>query len=198
MSKKLRRQPINIAPEISGWIDEDQNPHVFDSRENNVLDPRNVEHKIIIYERQVRDWFLNKAKRLTKTNNNGFIVLMICLSYLEGIEQYRRGLSSNGQSRQYFIDSVNRIYPNQFTEAKLGELYSEARCGLFHNGMIRGKIIISYTYDTAIEFLDDRNIKINPKTFLADITSDFQFYLAEIRSPGELRKRFNSMFNNLW
>lgn len=198
MSKKLRRHAINIAPEISGWVDENNNPHVFDSRENNVLDPRNVDHKIVIYERQVTGWFLKRAKILTRTNNNGFIVLMICLSYLEGIEQYITGQSSNGRSRQYFISSINRIYPDQFSDQNLGDLYSEARCGLFHNGMVRGKIIISYTYENAIEFLDARNIRINPKMFLKDIEDDFKSYLLEIRNEGVLRERFDSMFNNLW
>ena len=48
MSKKLRYEPIYIAPEIMGWLDMNGNPLVLDERYNIELDPRNSNHKILI------------------------------------------------------------------------------------------------------------------------------------------------------
>ncbi|KAF2326626.1 hypothetical protein [Flavobacterium ginsenosidimutans] len=198
MSKKLRYlDPIKIAPDIVGWLDEKYNPIVKDERLNNDLDANDVFDKILIYERQVKDWFLNRAENLISQENNGFIVLMICMSYLEGVEQYRRGESSNHQSRVFFISALNRIYPNQFSDINLGSLYSEARCGLFHNGMVQGKIIINYTYPESINFEGTMDIKINPKKMLEDIIVDFDNFLVELKENYESRDRFNRMYSNV-
>jgi len=198
MSKKLRKDPINIAPEIVGWLDENDDPHVFDNRNGRQLDPRNVNHKIEIYERQVKDWFLIPATNLIKykNRNKGFIVLMICLSYLEGIEQYRRGQNSNGNSRRFFVSAMERLYPNQFQKYQLEDFYSEARCGLFHNGMVRGKIIINNSFQRSIESVRS-DIRVSPSKFLEDIKSDFESYLQELRTNQQSRNTFDGMYSNV-
>jgi hypothetical protein len=198
MSKKLRKEPINIASDIVGWLDENNNPHVFDERSGRRLDARNIDHKITIYERQVKDWFLIPATNLTKykNKNKGFIVLMICLSYLEGIEQYRKGQNSNGQSKFFFVSVMERIYPNKFQNHELEDFYSEARCGLFHNGMVRGRIIINNEFQKSIEFVES-NIKISPSKFLKDIKEDFENYLQELRTNEESRNTFDKMYSNI-
>ncbi len=80
MPKQLRNYPIYIAPEIRGFIDNNGRPVVFDERTNRNLDPNNIDDKILIYERQVKDWFLNRASKLICGNKNGFIVLMISIT----------------------------------------------------------------------------------------------------------------------
>ncbi len=198
MSKKLRKEPINIAPDIVGWLDENYEPHVIDNRSGRYLDPRNISHKIDIYERQVKDWFLNPAINLSKykNKNKGFIVLMICLSYLEGIEQYRQGQNSNGSSRRFFISAMERLYPNIFTENQLGDFYAQARCGLFHNGMVRGKIIINNGFQRSVEFIGG-DIKVSPSKFLKDIAEDFENYLHELRTNEQSRNTFDGMYSNI-
>lgn len=198
MSKKLRREPIYIAPEISGWLDENNNPQVIDERNGNALDPRNVNDKIIIYERQVNDWFLSPASVLInhKNRNKGFIVLMICLSYLEGVEQYKRGQNSNGNSRAFFVSAIERVYPNKYPNHQLEDFYKEARCGLFHNGMVRGKIIINNRFLESLEF-DGGDIKVNPKKLLEDIKTDFRNYIQELKTNQQSQTRFNRMYTNI-
>lgn len=198
MSKKLRYQePIKIAPDIVGWLDEKYEPIVLDERFKTNLNPKDVSDKILIYERQVKDWFLNPAENLISQKNNGFIVLMICMSYLEGVEQYRRGESSDGQSKVFFVSALHRIYPNQFSDVDLRSLYSEARCGLFHSGMVKGKIIINYTFQESIAFQGTMDIRINPKKLLADIKIDFENFLAELKGNEKSRNIFNGMYSNI-
>jgi hypothetical protein len=198
MSKKLRQGTnIYIAPEIIGWLDENYNPVVEDERTGKKLDPRNIDDKIFIYERQVKDWFLKPATKYAKGKNNGFIVLMICMSYLEGVEQYRRGESSNNKSRVFFTHAINRIYPNKFHSNDLNELYKEARCGLFHSGMVKWKIIVSYSFLESLNFEDSTTINVNPKRFLEDIKADFNDFINKLKTDEESRNRFDRMYSNI-
>jgi hypothetical protein len=66
-------------------------PCVIDILANRNLNADDIYDKFTIYERQVQEWFLIPATRLVNTQNSGFIILMTCLSYIEGIEQYRTG-----------------------------------------------------------------------------------------------------------
>ncbi|WP_291100692.1 MULTISPECIES: hypothetical protein [unclassified Flavobacterium] len=199
MSKKLRKEPIFIAPDIFGWIDEQYNPHIFDDVNKVELNAYNAFDKITIYERQVKEWFLNPAIKLLKYNNRnkGFIVLMICLSYIEGVEQFKVGSSSDGRSKLFFRNSMNRIYPNMFNDNQLNNFYSQARCGLFHNGMVQGKIVINNSFERSIEFLDYTDIKISPSKFLKDIILDFENYIAELKNNEISRNNFSNMYSNI-
>ncbi|MCD4783810.1 MAG: hypothetical protein K8T10_08305 [Candidatus Eremiobacteraeota bacterium] len=202
MPKKiLRREPIYIAPDIKGWIDDRNRPCVRDEKNGRDLDPYDIDDKISIYERQVKGWFLNPATRFIKGKNNGFIVLMICLSYLEGVEQYRRGESSRGRgrSREFFVSALNRIYPNshdlnRYDQDRLEDFYRQARCGLFHNGMTESKVIYEYSFPNALNFPDNLTIEVNPKLLLQDIRSDFEDYLRALRRNGLLRRKFDRMY----
>lgn len=121
---------------------------------------------------------------------------MICLSYLEGVEQYRRGQRSNGNSREFFVSAVNKIYPNKYRDTDLNDFYREARCGLFHNGMVGGRIIINNQFNKSLEFLNG-DIKINTKEFLKDIKIDFQNYLHDLQVDQQLRQRFDDFYSNI-
>jgi hypothetical protein len=198
MSKKLRYEPIYIAPEIMGWLDMNGNPLVLDERYNIELDPRNSNHKILIYERQVFDWFLLPALDLIKfkNKNKGFIVLMLCLSYLEGVEQYKRGESSNRKSKEFFTSSIKKLYPQKFNDHQLKTFYSEARCGLFHNGMVQGKIIINNRFSESLNF-EGNDIKVSPSKFLKDIIKDFQDYVQLLKTDETARNLFATMYSNI-
>lgn len=42
--------------------------------------------KIIIYERHVKECFINSASYFLRSNKNNFIILMICISYFEDVQ----------------------------------------------------------------------------------------------------------------
>lgn len=198
MPKKLGTEPIYIAPKIIGFIKENGNPYVFDELNQLELDPLNVNHKILIYERQVKGWFINQAENLIKykSQDKGFIVLMICLSYIEGVEEYKTGQNSQNRSREFFINSINKIFPNKFQNSEISELYREARCGLFHNGMVRGQIVINNSFNEAIKFSDNR-IKISPSKFLNEIKIDFENFISELKTDNQKKANFNNLYTNL-
>jgi len=174
------------------------NPQVIDETNNTKLNPHDAFDKITIYERQVKGWFLKEGDKLIryKNQNKGFIVLMICLSYFEGVEEYKTGQSSQNRSRQFFRNSIERIYPEQFSQNQLDELYVEGRCGLFHNGMVRGQIVIRNSFTKSIEF-DNQRIKISPKKLLRDIKNDFENFITFLRQNQNARINFNNLYTNL-
>lgn len=198
MPKRLRVTQIYIAPNILGYLDDHGRPHVINEHTRENLSPYDIDDKIVVYKAQVNGWFLEPAERLLKSRyDTGFIVLMICLSYIEGVEQYRRGMSSNGNSKSFFIRGLKRICPYLNDEDhNLELLYKEARCGLFHNGMVEKRVIINNSFSPSIKFEED-DIKISPSKLLRDIKNDFDAYLDELTTNPKLRGNFTRMFSNL-
>lgn len=207
MTKQI---PINgeiyIAPEIKGKR-ENGNPIVIDERYDRELDPNDIDDKIFIYEREVKEWFLNPASKLLEHDNsrfeNSFIVLMVCMAYFEGVEQYKTGVESHRRSEECFKDSVRRLYPDRFQDGELKKLYTKSRCGLFHNGMVKGGVRFNNTFPEAIKFEDyGETVKINPTRLLNDIKEDFENYTSELKNANStnfriLRENFDRLFTVL-
>lgn len=197
MPKKIRETPLYIAYNILAVKNSDGTYSVKDESNNESLNPNDCNDKIKIYERQVSGWFLDPAEILVKDEINGFLVLMICLSYLEGVEEYRTGISSYNKSKVYFRNAFQRIYNNIFDDKDLDSLYTEARCGLFHNGMIKGKTIVSYDYADSLNFVDENTIKINPKMLLDDIKRDFANFIELLKTNQLACENFNKRYTNI-
>ena len=194
-------EDIYIAPRITGKRGKSGELIIIDDLTNERLYPnRCIEHKIRIFERQVKGWFLDRASNLVAQEDNGFVILMIATAYIEGIEQYRRGKSSRqkGESRTFFKEGVKRIFfhGNSRYDHKLCNFYSELRCGLFHNGMTGPNIRIRSTCNVPVDFSDSRIIEINQRRFLEKVKEDFEQYLTGLRDPkkAELRENFKTMY----
>jgi hypothetical protein len=185
MPKQIERtREIYIAPDIVGKYDNGIPVAIDERNDNERLDPENIVTKIRIYEREVTEWFLTPATNLLNQNgsNNSFVVLMICMSYIEGVEQYKTGVGSNRRSKECFIDSLNRLYPNKYSTIEIGNLYSKSRCGLFHNGMVKGGVVFNNDYEDVFEFINKGEIiNINPSKLLDRIINDFQDYISELK-----------------
>ncbi|MCQ1530064.1 hypothetical protein [Lutispora saccharofermentans] len=110
MPKRLRSYPIYLAPKIIGVMKPNGLSEVFDEKDEEYLNPNAIDDKIKIYERQVKEWFLNRASRLLRGEDNGFIILMISVSYVEGVQQYINGQPSNGNSGAVFKQGLDRIF----------------------------------------------------------------------------------------
>lgn len=200
MPKRLRDEPIYLAPQIIGFRNKYHEPVLIDERSGRELNPSKIDDKIYVYQRQVDEWFLKRAARLCQREHNNFIVVMIAISYIEGVEQYRNGRLSNGRSKQYFLDGMKRIFRlNNVTDDQLETMYKHLRCGLFHNGMSGDSVVLNTTLEDAIIFSNRGTIDINPKLFLNFIINDFNQYINELNNQNNtvLRNNFDSMFSNL-
>lgn len=194
-------EDIRIAPGITGKRENEGELIIIDdwNRDREQLYPKdNIEHKIRIFKRQVKEWFLERASSLLSDEDNGFVTLMIATSYIEGIEQYRQGKSSDGNSKAFFKESVKRIFGIQSCfDSRLDDLYKDLRCELFHNGMTGPYIRIhSMTIDKPIDFSDDKIININQRLFLEKVEKDFEQYITDLKdtTKEELRNNFNKLY----
>jgi len=180
-----------------------------------------LEDKIDVFEDQVTGWVLNHASALDAGNyalreHSGIAILMLVTPYFEQIASYLRGEDSNGHSGEFFRHGVRAVFPNmddQFrtqgvrdpaaaAEAVMGVLYSEVRCGLFHEAMIRGRILIRR--DTAsLGVMIERDtgeigaVVVDPFLLLGNVRAHFEGYICRLRDPAEheLRRNFEAFWN---
>jgi|SRR3989344_2990026 len=175
-----------------------------------ILDIRDIETKIDVYEDRVKTWFLDVAKYLAikkkvkmdgeefDTNEAGFVILQIAISYIEGNQQYHEGKSSANKSKEFFVRGMRRIFCRRSVNSKkyLEEFYRQVRCGLFHDSMTRKKVTISGELKNKIR-LTRNEIKINPYLFLDSVYNDFVKYIEKLRDKRskKLRKNFELRWN---
>ena len=187
---------------------------VYDRRNNQKYDINDINTKIMIYEDMVKTWFLDVAKYLTirnkvnlpynedfDTNEAGFVILQIAISYIEGNQQYRKGRSSEGRTRGksnssiFFNEGFRRIFCLKGKHNKtLDKFYHQVRCGLFHDGMTRKFVMIDGKYNEPIE-ISAKSIKINPYKFLRCIEIDFEKYIHDLKRDAKLQKDFLKFWN---
>ncbi len=200
MPKNIQEnEEIYLAPGILGKY-ENGTPIATDERNGDTLNPEKIDDKITIYKREVKEWFLDPASTLIIQDSftNAFVVLMICMAYIEGVEQYKTGKRSNGRSRECFIASLKRLYSDQFQEDELEVLYKKSRCGLFHNGMVKGGVVFDYDSETVFKFQSKERVEINPRLLLKDIKEDFRRYINDLKkteSNQDLRSKFDRHFS---
>jgi hypothetical protein len=170
-----------------------ESPGVFvDSRTQREYPEDDIETKILVYEDRVLGWFLQYGQLLQEHHDAAFVVLQVALAQIEGIEQYRRGMSSERKEGEFFRSGITRVFSlTNADDQWLRDLYRLVRCGLFHDGMTRAGVQIENRFDRALEF-DGANIKISPNKFLDAVTAYFTDYMAQLKEPAnvELRNSF--------
>ena len=157
---------------------------------------RDLNGKILVYEDRVKGWFLDFAKMLVKEHDAGFIVMMICTSYLEGNQQFREGKTSKRESSKMLINSLKRIFRVEENPAII-LFVEEVRHGLFHDGMTRKNVEInSSTTQPFFISKDKSRISINPRLFLLVIEDDFENYISILKDSKNENEREN--FEKCW
>jgi hypothetical protein len=180
-----------------------------------------LEDKIDVFEDWMTGWLLRHADALCDDRyvfrkDAGFAVLMIATAYFEPIESYHTGRSSEGKSKTFFRRGFLRVFgglPATLKErgyadadgvAKklVDEIYDHIRCGLFHEGGPKYKVMIRE--DTApvnamLEATDGDvgSIVIDPRRFLAEVQHHLGVYIAQLRDASQtnLRQNFELFFD---
>jgi hypothetical protein len=175
--------------------------HISRHYRDDHLKTGNIETLIAIYEDQVRGWFFDHATALEKSSDHaGLVTLLVVLSYVEGHAIFYRGEDSKRDSRGFFREAFKVIFrlSGEESEARdkaINEVYGEMRCGLFHTGMTRGKVLISNHHEDSIT-ITNTAIMVNPKLLLASAEDHLSHYLMRLRNPDEKVLRAN--FEKAW
>ena len=169
---------------------------VFNTKSNRKYPKNDIDTKILIYEDRVKNWFFIYGENLQEDLNSGFVVLQIAITQIEGIQQYKIGNSSDGNSCEIFKRGIKEIFSLDHSYNDLiVEFYKQCRCGLFHDGMTRENVLIKNSFNNALEF-NGSKIMISPNKFFNKILDYFNKYLNDLKDRNNLQLRSN--FNNIF
>ena len=206
MNKKLPDKGIKIlaiSPKYHKFPNKPDKIFAIEQKRNGtakIIDVMNDDFngKIHVYEDRVKGWFLDFGKRLSKEKHSGFIILMICVSYLEGNQQFREGKESSGSSGEMIKKALRRMIKIPKENEKLLDLFiKEVRCGLFHDGMTRKHILIKDDSEYPL-MIDENNeiVIISPTKLLELVYIDLELYIKELEDPKNIETRKN--FEKFW
>jgi hypothetical protein len=173
------------------------NKNQFDILE--ILDD-GFDSKVKVYEDRVKGWFLDIATELDEKNKHaGFIVLMLCVAYMEGNQQFREGRASTAKETGLFIKrSLGRMFKiDEQIEPAINLFVKSVRHGLFHDNITKKEVLISNTLPAAIILeKGGKLLLINPHLLLNIIRRDFENYIFQLKDKKneDMIKRFE----NFW
>ena len=172
-----------------------------------------LEDWIDVFEDRIVNWTLRQARSLLNVPNGDYAIIQLLMPYFEGISIYLKGKDSGGQSKVFFKEGFISVFLPREPKKELLEriakiLYEDARCGFFHDNMIRSKILIilnSSKYsgplnislpkkpNGEIDFNGEiKSIIINAEMFLNEVKEHFEKYIQRLRNKNnhELREKF--------
>jgi hypothetical protein len=190
----------------------------------------NFDMKVAAYEDQIRGWFHDQARILEKASDHGaFVILLVALAYIEQHAMFLRGEDSDKHSAEFFRCGLEDIHPLRTGDPKIDEdkdimdslsytLYRQLRCGLFHTGLTREKVVLSWEFKVPISVHGDRQkliavrgsdaeskrlreqalgrIEVNPHLLLDAIERNLTRYVARLHDPKQKQLRQN--FQRAW
>lgn len=173
------------------------------------------ETRLAIYEDQIRGWFHDQARILQRASANaGFVILLVVISYVENYAIFSKGEDSNKKSKEFFRYGFKDIFTPKLESGIAGdeeqkkivnevinEIYRQVRCGLFHTGRTREKVVLSkLDRPVMIEVNkgtgDVLRIHLDPYKMLDRIEDHFSNYVMRLRDPDEkeLRENFDKAY----
>jgi hypothetical protein len=171
---------------------------------------------IDVFEDRLKYWLLAPAKALLGVLFGELAALSLLFGYFEPFAIYRKGQDSRGQSKAFFrAGFVEVLQKAPVSESVLGRiadlLYEEARCGLFHEGMMREHIFfgnapgeLMVTVPRVDGKIDEngriQSVVIDPRKFFVVVERHVTEYLKSLRDPSnaELRENFKRTIVLRW
>jgi len=188
-------------------------PHFTDDK----LENPTIDDLVDVLEDRITYWILEPAESLLNSDFGELPALCLMLTYFEAIRIYVTGQDSRNSSKQFFRDAFIDVFRrNEISDDLLGKvadiLYDDARCGFFHEGMSRGRILFYKRQRAVFQItlpkkngqIDEtgtiQSILINAREFYSGISIHFRDFMNALRNPkeGELRDRFYQICRIKW
>ncbi len=159
---------------------------------------------ITIFQDRIRGRFLDPITKIDKLPFAGFAVLALDCLLIETLQQFREGLDQTpyGKGAKYFAKSLKFPPLDQhFCESVAEDFYRKVRCGILHQGEVKGAWLVRTTHDLpAISQSPDGSVWIvQRRKFHACVVEAFDRYVSELRCPGSEvpRKHFKMKMNHI-
>lgn len=171
----------------------------------------NIDDKITIFEREVKEWILHPMcilleEDIKKVENEGsktiihykykpfknaIAILFSAFSYIEKMQRYYEGtpyIDGDRNSTTLLVKGLKRIFTNLKNEndIDLKEILKKTRHSMMHYGMIGDGVLLNYLnkdFDEAIKYdSTTKNIKISPYHLYDSISKDFEKYIKLLKT----------------
>jgi hypothetical protein len=163
-----------------------------------------VDDLIDVYEDQVIGWLLEPARLMTGNQHAGFAILGLALTYFEPLGQ---SLDGNPRaSEPQFSKGLQAVFPRihpSVPAAVFKELYNQLRCGMYHRGLTKAKVVVTRGTQLPIVVTltggaDVQAITVDPWSLLEAIAIHHSGHVARLRNPAEssLRTNFAAWFKS--
>jgi hypothetical protein len=193
-------------------VDSRISPHFSDEK----YKTGSLDDLIDILEDRVKFWLLAPAKALLELPFGDAAVLSLLLGYFEAHAVYRKGEDSTNKSKVFFRAGFIEVFRKSgLDEALLGRvadlLYVSARCGLFHEGMVREGIYIGAgagELSVTVPRVNGKpdvngpveSVMIDVAKFYVAVERHFSLYVRSLRNASniELRDNFKRAVELRW
>lgn len=173
-----------------------------------------IDDRIDVYEDRLKGWFFEPLLALLQVPNAAIAIIQLCLGYFEAYWIYRTGEDSKRRSKEFFKRAFNEIFsdlrpvdppdltlPRDIRDRLANLHYEDGRCGLFHDGILRGNIFVGRSSAPISVTIEKKTgevagILIDPKMFLDEIMTHSRQYIDELRNPSNTDSR--TKFNKAW
>ena len=162
----------------------------------------NLDDLIDVFEDQMRGCLIDPANQLVPHQHAGFGILAIVLSYFEPLGQFLEGKA--GKSKAQFTRGLKAVLPDlerNVSPKIINELYNQLRCGMFHHGITKWRVVIApsgphslgVAWDAKGELLQ---VVVVPRHPMAHLDDHLTKYVGELREPAnkKLRENFEKWF----
>ncbi len=127
------------------------------------LENASIDDKLDVFEDQTQGWILSQAEKLLDSPDGNLASLMVTCSYFEMIAAFLTGEETEKKSKDSFRHGFLHVFrhigpidtqrtpgsPLIDVDKVIDWFYKQLRCGLFHEAMIGGQVVIG-TYQAAI------------------------------------------------
>ena len=148
--------------------------------------------------------------------HGGYAALDIVTSYFEMIAKYENGFAKNGESEKHFKLGVYSVFPEfrkfqtpanvpgvqgkvvSLIDFVLDLMYGGIRCGLYHGGFTKGRIVLTGEIQFPMAFDPQAQILIvNPHLLVPKLKSHLNEYVRQLRdnNNGDLRTKFEARYD---
>jgi len=188
-------------------------PHFPDDK----LDNPSFDDLVDVFEDRVRWWILEPARVLLQVDYGFVAAMSLLVSYFEAYQMYRTGQDSKGRSKALFRKAFADVFAKANVDAAFRDrladaLYEDARCGFFHDGMFRDRILFSDNFTAEFVVTVPRvagkpdptgpiqSILINPSSFYRTVEAHFTGYVKALRDSTNvtIREAFKLTTETKW
>src|SRR5262249_50624919 len=146
-----------------------------------------IDDLVDVFEDRVDGWTLSPAAALMNMPHGAIAGFSLSLMYFEGIWSYICGESSNNRSKKFFVSGFLDVFsyspvPEQLLRRVALLFYTDARCGFFHDGMFRDRILFGRTPGSVFRItLPKRDGAPDLKADIETIIVDPAEFLSKVR-----------------